>query len=165
MNSGDLADLIARIEEQERHLILPRFNNGDAWRLGTVLVDLARSRSAPVTIDIRRNGQQLFHYALPGTSADNDAWIQRKVRTTDRYGHSSYLVGLRCAANETTFEDSSRLDPDIFAAHGGAFPITLAGTGVIGTVAVSGLPQADDHDLVVSALQEYVNGLDVRRDI
>ena len=158
MNPGDIADLISRIEEQERRLVLPRFDNDDAWRLGTVLVDLARSRSAPVTIDIRRNGQQLFHYALPGTSADNDAWILRKIRTADRYGHSSYLVGLRCAANGTTFEDSSRLDPDTFAAHGGAFPIILADTGVIGTVAVSGLPQADDHDLVVSALEEYIGG-------
>ncbi len=158
MNPDEIVDLIARIEEQERRLVLPRFGNDDAWRLGTVLVDLARARSAPVTIDIRRNGQQLFHCALPGTSADNDAWIQRKVRTVDRYGHSSYLVGLRFAAKGTTFEQSSRLDPDTYAAHGGAFPITLAGTGVIGSVAVSGLPQADDHDLVVAALEQYVGG-------
>lgn len=159
MNPSEIVDLIARIEEQERSLVLPRFDNDDAWRLGTLLVELARARDAQVTIDIRRNGQQLFHCALPGTSADNDAWIQRKVRTVDRYGHSSYLVGLRFAAKGTTFEQSSRLDPDTFAAHGGAFPITLAGTGVIGTVAVSGLPQADDHDLVVAALERYMGGV------
>jgi uncharacterized protein (UPF0303 family) len=159
VSSSEIAALIARIEEQERRLVLPRFGNDDAWRLGTILVDLARVRSASVTIDIRRGGQQLFHCALPGTSADNDAWIQRKARTTDRYGHSSYLVGLRCAAKGTTFEASSRLDPDTFAAHGGSFPLILSGTGVIGTVTVSGLPQADDHDLVVAALEAY---LDVR---
>lgn len=158
MNPSEIVDLIARIEEQERRLVLPRFDNDDAWRLGTLLVDLARARSAPVTIDIRRNGQQLFHCALPGTSADNDAWIQRKVRTVDRYSHSSYLIGLRFTAKGTTFEQSSRLDPDTYAAHGGAFPIRLAGTGVIGTVAVSGLPQADDHDLVVVALEQYLGG-------
>jgi uncharacterized protein (UPF0303 family) len=156
VSHSEITALIATIEEQERRLVLPRFDNDDAWRLGTVLVDLARARSAPVTIDIRRGGQQLFHCALPGTSADNDAWIQRKCRTTDRYGHASYLVGLRCAARGTTFEASSRLDPDTFAAHGGAFPLILAGTGVIGTVAVSGLPQADDHDLVVAALEAYL---------
>ena len=157
MNHAEIADLIARIEEQERRLVLPRFDNDDAWRLGTVLVELARARSAPVTINIRRNGQQLFHCARPGTSTDNDAWIQRKVRTVDRYGHSSYLVGLRFAAKGTTFEESSRLDPDAYAAHGGAFPLTLAGTGPVGTVAVSGLSQADDHDLVVTALETHLN--------
>lgn len=157
MTPDEITELITRIEEQERRLVLPRFDNEDAWRLGTVLVDLARARRAPVTIDVRRNGQQLFHYALPGTSADNDAWIQRKTRTTDRFGHCSYLIGLRAAAKGTTFEQTSRLDADTYAAHGGAFPITLAGTGVIGTVAVSGLPQADDHELVVAALETYLS--------
>src|SRR5262249_15925542 len=137
--------LIVLIEEQERRLVLPHFDNDDAWRLGTLLVELARARSAPVTVDIRRNGQQLFHCALPGTSADNDAWILRKVRVVDRFGHASYLVGLRFAAQGTTSEERARLDPDTYAAHGGAFPITVAGTGVVGTVTVSGLPQADDH--------------------
>ena len=152
-----IAELIARIEEQERRLIFPHFDNDDAWRLGNLLAELARARQAPVTIDIRRNGQQLFHVALPGTSADNDAWIQRKVRTVERYGHSSYLVGRLCVAKGTTFEQSSRLDPNTYAAHGGAFPITLAGTGPIGTVAVSGLPQGEDHDLVVAALERYLS--------
>jgi uncharacterized protein (UPF0303 family) len=156
MTPGDITGLITSIEDQERALILPSFDNEEAWRLGSVVVELARARGAAVTVDIRRNGQQLFHFALPGTSADNDAWIQRKVRVVDRYGHSSYLVGLRCLAKGTTFEESSRLDPDAYAAHGGAFPITVAGTGVIGTVAVSGLPQADDHDLVVTALRHYL---------
>jgi uncharacterized protein (UPF0303 family) len=156
VNPDEIADLIARIEEQERRLVLPRFDNDDAWRLGTLLVELARARSAPVAIDIRRNGHQLFHYALPGTSADNDAWIERKVRVVNRYGHASYLVGLRFAAKDTTFEESSRLDPDTYAAHGGAFPIILTGTGPVGTVTVSGLPQGDDHELVIAALEAYL---------
>jgi uncharacterized protein (UPF0303 family) len=156
VKSDEAEQLVARIEEQERRLVFSAFDNDDAWQLGNILVDLARARSAGVTIDIRRNGQQLFHAALPGTSADNDAWIERKVRTVDRYGHASYLVGLRCVARGTTFEESSRLDPDTYAAHGGAFPIVLAGTGPVGTVTVSGLPQGDDHDLVVAALESYL---------
>jgi uncharacterized protein (UPF0303 family) len=39
-----------------------------------------------------------------------------------------------------------------FAAHGGSFPIIVRGTGCIGAVTVSGLPQRDDHNLVVEAL-------------
>lgn len=120
----------------------PRFTHDDAWTLGTLLVGIARERGAPVAVDIRRGGQQLFHAALPGSTPDNDAWIDRKRRVVERYGCSSLLVGSRFRAKGTTFEESSRLDPDTYAAHGGAFPIAVTGTGVIGTVVVSGLPRS-----------------------
>ncbi|MBA2949741.1 heme-degrading domain-containing protein [Streptomyces sp. PSKA28] len=144
------------MEDQERRLVLKQFTHDDAWALGSLLVELARSRNAPVAIDIRRGGQQLFHAALPGSTPDNDAWIDRKRRVVERYGCSSYLVGSRFRAKGTTFEDSSRLDPDVYAAHGGAFPILIEGAGVIGTVVVSGLPQVEDHAMVVEALERFL---------
>ncbi|MER7677707.1 MULTISPECIES: heme-degrading domain-containing protein [unclassified Streptomyces] len=147
---------IAELEEQERRLVLPRFTHDDAWALGTLLVELARERGAPVAVDIRRGGQQLFHAALPGSTPDNDAWIDRKRRVVERYGCSSLLVGTRFRAKGTTFEESSRLDPDTYAAHGGAFPVAVEGAGVIGTVVVSGLPQLDDHAMVVEALTHFL---------
>ncbi|PJN26681.1 hypothetical protein CG717_28420 [Streptomyces sp. CB02613] len=149
--SPTIAELIA----QERRLTLPRFSYDDAFALGSLLVELARERHAPVAIDIRRGAQQLFHAALPGSSADNDAWIDRKRKVVERYGESSYLVGTRFRAKGTTFEESSRLDPDTYAAHGGSFPIAVEGAGVIGTVTVSGLPQAEDHAMVVEALEQF----------
>ncbi|MFD8740100.1 heme-degrading domain-containing protein [Streptomyces sp. NPDC059618] len=154
--SAPAAPEIAELEEQERRLTLPRFTHDDAWALGSLLVELARERGAPVAIDIRRGGQQLFHAALPGSTPDNDAWIDRKRRVVERYGCSSLLVGSRFRAKGTTFEDSSRLDPDTYAAHGGAFPITVTGAGVIGTVVVSGLPQLEDHKMVVEALENFL---------
>ncbi|GGS50749.1 heme-degrading domain-containing protein [Streptomyces sp. CACIS-1.16CA] len=146
---------IAELIAQERRLTLPRFSHDDAFALGSLLVELARERHAPVAIDIRRGAQQLFHAALPGSSADNDAWIDRKRKVVERYGESSYLVGTRFRAKGTTFEESSRLDPDTYAAHGGSFPIAVEGAGVIGTVTVSGLPQAEDHAMVVEALEQF----------
>ncbi|KAB1986765.1 heme-degrading domain-containing protein [Streptomyces triticiradicis] len=148
---------IADLEEQERRLTLQRFTHDDAWALGILLVELAREREAPVAIDIRRGGQQLFHAALPGSTPDNDAWIDRKRRVVERYGCSSLLVGSRFRAKGTTFEESSRLDPDTYAAHGGAFPIAVTGAGVVGTVVVSGLPQVEDHKMVVEALEKFLS--------
>ncbi|MCC9155149.1 heme-degrading domain-containing protein [Streptomyces parvulus] len=147
---------VAELEEQERRLVFRRFTHEDAWALGSLLVELARERQAPVAIDIHRGGQQLFHAALPGSTPDNDAWIARKRRVVERYGSASYLVGSRFRAKGTTFEDSSRLDPDRYAAHGGSFPVTVAGAGVIGSVTVSGLPQVDDHRMVVEALERFL---------
>lgn len=158
MTNPQNAPDIAELEEQERKLVLDSFTHDDAWRLGSLLVDLARERSAPVAIDITRGGQQLFHAALPGSTPDNDAWIARKRRVVERYQSSSYLVGSRFRAKGTTFEDSSRLDPDTYAAHGGAFPIAVRGAGVVGTVVVSGLPQIEDHALVVEALGRFIAG-------
>ncbi|MFD0225278.1 heme-degrading domain-containing protein [Streptomyces hirsutus] len=147
---------VEELEEQERRLVFRRFTHEDAWALGSLLVETARERQAPVAIDIHRSGQQLFHAALPGSAPDNDAWIARKRRVVERYGSASYLVGARHRAKGTTFEESSRLDPDTYAAHGGSFPITVEGAGVIGAVTVSGLPQLEDHRMVVEALERFL---------
>lgn len=147
----------AELEQQEVRLRLDRFDNDDAWRLGCLLVELARTRGLAVTVDVRRGEQQLFHCALPGTSADNDAWIERKNRVVRRFGESSYLVGQRFRDRGSSFEEKSRLDPDLFAAHGGAFPVSVNGVGVVGTVTVSGLPQIEDHRLVVAGLEAFLS--------
>ena len=41
------------------------------------------------------------------------------------------------------------LDPRLYVAAGGSFPIHVDGAGIIGTMTVSGLPQVEDHKLVV----------------
>ncbi len=151
-----LKSLIAEIEVQEASLVFNTFDNTDAWRLGCALVARAEADHAPVAIDIRRGEQQLFHAALAGSNADNDAWIERKCRLVRRFGVSSYLFGRRLAAAGKSLEEATLLNPARYAAHGGAFPISVAGVGPVGTVAVSGLPQADDHRLVVEVLTEFL---------
>ncbi|MFI6766861.1 heme-degrading domain-containing protein [Streptomyces sp. NPDC050355] len=156
MTDQTTTDEVRTLEGHEQRLVFDTFSNDDAWELGSRLVALARERGAAVTIGIRRGAQRLFHCALPGTSADNDVWIARKSAVVEHYGESSFLVGARFRAKGRTFEDSSRLDPEHYAAHGGAFPIRVRGTGVVGVVAVSGLPQAEDHALVVEAVRWHL---------
>jgi uncharacterized protein (UPF0303 family) len=150
------ADLLAQLADQEERLQFAKFDNETALALGQQLLAAARDRGLPVTVSVRRNGQRLFHAALPGTAADNDAWIDRKSRVVDRYGHSSFLVGAQFRAKGSSFEDASRLDPDEYAAHGGVFPVLVRGVGPVGTVGVSGLPQADDHAFVVEQLELFL---------
>lgn len=141
---------------QESTLVFDRFDDDTAWAVGVALRDAARAAGSPVAISIRRNGQRLFHAALPGASADNDGWLERKSAVVDRYGHSSLYVGEEFRAAGKTFEDSSRLEPSRFAAHGGAFPVIVRGVGCVGTIAVSGLPQREDHRLVVETLEAFL---------
>jgi uncharacterized protein (UPF0303 family) len=146
-------DLLDELEAQESRLVFDRFDESTAWELGATLRDAALAAGLPVAISIRRNGQRLFHAALPGASADNDGWLARKSAVVDRYGRSSLRVGEQFRVDGKSFDADSRLDPSLFAAHGGAFPILVRGTGCIGSVAVSGLPQLEDHRLVVEALE------------
>ena len=146
-------ELLDELEAQEARLVFDRFDEETAWDLGVRLRDAALSAGLPVAISIRRNGQRLFHAALPGASADNDGWLARKSAVADRYGRSSLRVGEQFRVAGKSFDEDSRLDPSRFAAHGGAFPILVRGSGCIGSVAVSGLPQLEDHRLVVEVIE------------
>jgi uncharacterized protein (UPF0303 family) len=148
--ADDLRALLAQLEAQEVHLVFGRFDNDDAWRLGSAMVTEATDRRLPVAIDIRRHGHQLFHAALAGTTPDNDAWIERKITVVNRFNAASYLVGRRLATEGSVIEG-----PD-WAAHGGAFPIRVRDVGVVGTVTVSGLPQAEDHAFVTEMIGAYL---------
>jgi uncharacterized protein (UPF0303 family) len=149
--------LLEQLLQQEEQLRFTNFTNDIAFEVGMLLVEAARREGLSLTIDICRNGHQLFHIALPGTSPDNDAWIQRKNRVVNHFGHSSYYVGMLTKSKGGTLQERSLLDPMQYAAHGGAFPIIIEQVGVVGTITVSGLPQADDHAFVVRMLARYLN--------
>ena len=141
---------------EEAELQFTGFTEDDAWALGSALVATARAAGAPVAVDITRHGHQLFHAALARSSPDNDRWIERKARVVDRFGHSSLYMRTLCAQDGTTLEDKFLLDGRVYAAHGGSFPLLVRGVGPIGTVTVSGLPQLEDHRMVVAALREHL---------
>ncbi len=150
-----IQDDISTIARQEKELILPAFDNDIAWSLGLTLRELAVARRHPIVIDIRRFGQPyqpLFYSALPGTTPDNARWVQRKSNVVARFHRSSYAVGLYLQHNGTTIPQKYGLPEADYASHGGSFPIHVAGAGIIGSVTVSGLPQREDHNLVVEAL-------------
>lgn len=157
MTSADEARaLIPELEVEMSRLVLPSFDNTDAWVLGSLLVSAAIALDAAVTIDIRRPAQILFHHARPGTTPDNDSWVDRKSRTAFHFEEPSWLVRQRFLARGEAFEETSGLDPTRYAAHGGSVPLRVSGAGTVATVTVSGLPQREDHDLVVTSLARYL---------
>jgi uncharacterized protein (UPF0303 family) len=140
------------IAEQERLLVFKEFDASTAWELGSALQTLARSRGLPVVIDITMHAMPLFYAALPGATPDNPRWVRRKRNVVLHFFQSSYAVGRRLALQDATLEAKFALPDADYAPHGGSFPITVSGVGCIGAVTVSGLPQRDDHNLVVEAL-------------
>jgi uncharacterized protein (UPF0303 family) len=143
---------IAIIATQEARLLFPGFDPAIAWHLGTRLREAAVARGAAVTIDIWLGTQRLFFSAMPGTSPDNAEWTRRKRNVVLRFHRSSYVVGLELARRQTTLREKYGLEERDYAAHGGCFPLTVRDTGCVGTIAVSGLPQREDHELIVAVL-------------
>jgi uncharacterized protein (UPF0303 family) len=147
---------VAELAAEEDELQFSSFTNDDAWELGTALVEGARRQGAPVAIDISRNSHTLFHVALPGATPDNDSWIARKQRVVQRFGHSTLYMRQVFVERGTTFEEALGLDPQRYAAHGGGFPVIVRSVGPVGVVVVSGLPQLEDHRMVVAALRAHL---------
>ncbi len=147
-----IAEDIEFIARQEALLRFAHFDEESAWRLGSRLREMARARELPIVIDIRRFGQPLFYSALAGTSPDNAEWARRKANAVARFHRSSYAVGLELQLKNTSLLEKFGLTLTEFAAHGGGFPLAVEGAGVVGSVTVSGLPQRDDHELVVEAI-------------
>ncbi len=148
--------ILKQLLEEEQELQFINFNEDSAWKLGSQLVEKCMRDELPVTIDITRGEHQVFHAALRGTSADNDEWVKRKVRLVYRFGHSSFYIGQLLKSKGKKIEEAYLISESLYAAHGGCFPIILKDTGMIGTITVSGLPQEEDHKLVVQAIRDYL---------
>lgn len=147
-----LKEDIDRITRQEQALVFSEFNENTAFKLGTWLRRIAENSAWGLTIDIRDFSRPLFYAATPGTTPENVDWLRRKFNVVKHFHKSSYRVGLEMRLKETTLEMRSGLSVADYAAHGGGFPLRVADAGVIGCIAVSGLPQRLDHETVVEAL-------------
>lgn len=147
---------LERIAEQERRLRFAQFDAGTAWEIGARLKQAAEAAGAAVTIEIRLAGQTLFLYAMPGTAPVNADWARRKRNVVDLYGRSSYAVGLALKRDGATLEAQIGVDLRDYATHGGSFPLLLQHTGCVGTITVSGLPQRQDHAMIVAALADHL---------
>lgn len=148
----DIAHDLQSIAAQEKALVFPQFDADRAWQLGAWLHEIGKARGIAMAIDVRTFGQPLFFSLLDGATPDNVDWARRKSNTVAHFRRSSYAVGLRLQQAGSTLADKHALAPGEYASHGGAFPLTVANVGVIGSVTVSGLPQRADHELVVEAL-------------
>jgi len=135
-------------------LQIEAFSESIAWALGTRIKALCEARKVAVTIEIRRAGQTLFFYAMPGTTPNNAEWVRRKRNAVELFHRSSYALGLAYQKEGVSPEQKQGLATHDYAIHGGGFPIRVKGVGCVGCVTISGVPQREDHAIVVEALAD-----------
>lgn len=161
MKDINYEDLLKDLVKQEETLQFPNFTNDIALEIGLSIVKKGKEFNKPITVDITKNRQQIFHYSFDGTSPDNDSWIKRKNNVVNRFNTSSYYIGIRLKSLGKTLEEKYQLSSFEYAPYGGAFPIIIRNVGVIGTITVSGLTQEEDHNLVVSVIRQYLRTMDL----
>ena len=147
-------DLLA----EESELVLTALTNKEAVEIGECVIKIAREKNLPIATRVYIGDWIAFHASLPGSDAENDRWMSRKVRTVAAKGHASMC--LRTLAEEAGIAEKdwyaqNNLAESDHAIHGGAFPLRVNGVHV-GPVVVSGIPQAEDHRLAVDGLREFL---------
>lgn len=156
MNDSD--DIMQKLFEQESQLQFSAFSNADALAIGSMITQQAIINNYPVVIDICRHGQTLYYFANTGSSADNEEWVSRKKKLTNRFGHCSMLMRLKFKRYKPdSFHTNGVILDSSYTLSGGCFPIFIKNTGPIGTITVSGLTDIEDHNLVVDAIAQHLN--------
>jgi uncharacterized protein (UPF0303 family) len=148
------ADILA----DEARTTLKQLSNDDAIDLGLLALKHARERHLTIALEVHRSGVVLLRAALPGSTPDNDRWLASKARIVENFHHSTLYERVRHEENDVDFYAATGLSPEFFAAHGGGVPLATKGTGVIGALIVSGLPQVEDHNFAIDVLSRYIVG-------
>lgn len=152
-----LEERLLLMQREEEELRFETFDSDTALKLGLALIEEAQSLGKSVTVDITRQGHRLFLHAMNGTSPENEDWIRRKNNTVGRFVQSSWRTALQMRAAGKTLAGDYGLSDNEFVLAGGAFPLMVAGEGLVGTITVSGLPDQEDHDLVTSVIRQFLS--------
>lgn len=152
-----MKELLDGLLQQEQRLQFSHFSHERAWELGCALKNAAKERDSNVAINITMNRLCLFSFAMSGTRIDNLEWIRRKMNVVNRYQHSSWYIGNYYKNKGVSIEEGSLVDGKEYAPFGGSFPLTIRNVGIVGTITVSGLPQIEDHQLIVEVLEQFLS--------
>lgn len=149
---------IEKLQQQQQSLILKKFDENDAWQMGVWMREEAAKNNLTCAMSISLNHKKVFHAMMPNTAPLSDDWLRRKENTVYKFFKSSFEMAYFLDKNEQTAHSRYGLAHEDFAIAGGGLPITVEGVGVVGAVAVTGLPQERDHGLAADGIA-YIKSL------
>lgn len=149
---NDIKEQLKLRKLEEKNLQFDHFNNEDALALGLTILETAKERGAVVAMEITVNGNEIFHYNMPGSNPRQCNWIKKKANMVFSAQMSSLHAGQFLEDTGKDLWVDWRISDADYATIGGGFPIILKGTGIIGSVCCSGLPHEQDHQLLVDSI-------------
>lgn len=138
-------------------IILTEFSNRIALEMGLRIIELAQERHQRIAVEVSRLNHSVFLYVDDHLAAEKIHWLKRKANLTRLFEESSLQCRLDCEARGMSLQQRFGLDNQEYALKGGAIPIFVENAGMVGTVAVSGLTDVEDHQIIVDALADVLN--------
>jgi uncharacterized protein (UPF0303 family) len=141
---------------EEELLLLPSLEVDDALEIGEIAKSLGVLRSLPIAVEVRIGDWLTYHASLPGSTAENQSWIDRKARVVLLKHHSTMFERVSAQERGVDWYKENALLDETHAIHGGGLPLITKNEGFVGVLLISGLPQVEDHLLGVEVLTEFL---------
>jgi uncharacterized protein (UPF0303 family) len=141
---------------EEKILTLQAVNVSDIIAIGEIAKSISLSRNLPTAIEVRLGDWVVYHISLPGSTSENQRWIDRKARVVSLKHHSTLYERVSAQEREVDWHKENNLLDETHAIHGGGLPLITKDKGFIGVLLISGLPQVEDHLLGVEVLTEFL---------
>jgi len=141
---------------EEEHLQLPSLTLVELLEIGNIATQFGLSRSLPIAVELRLGDWVIYHASLPGSTPENQGWIDRKARVVMLKKHSTLYERVSAEERGVDWHKENNLLDETHAIHGGGLPLITKGDGFVGVLLISGLPQVEDHLLGVKVLTEFL---------
>ena len=142
--------------QEELLLTLPALDVADAVEIGEIAKSFGVMRGLPIAVEVRLGDWIIYHASLPGSTAENQWWIDRKARVVLLKHHSTIYERVSAEERGVDWHKENGLLDETHAIHGGGLPLITKGEGFVGVLLISGLPQVEDHLLGVEVLTEFL---------
>jgi uncharacterized protein (UPF0303 family) len=141
---------------EEQVLTITSLDLAGALEIGEIAKSLAILRKLPIAIQVRLDDWIIYHASLPGSTAKNHWWIDRKARVVSLKHHSTLFERVSAEERGVDWHNENNLSDETHAIHGGGLPLITKDDGFVGVLLISGLPQVEDHLLGVEVLTEFL---------
>ena len=142
--------------KEELLLTLPKLDVADALEIGQIAASFGAEQGLPIAVEVRIGDWIIYHASLPGSTVENQGWIDRKARVVMLKQHSTLFERVSAQERGVDWFTENKLTESTHAIHGGGLPLITQGGGFVGVLLISGLPQIEDHLLGVKVLTEFL---------
>jgi len=142
--------------QEESMLLLSELKVESALEIGEIAKSLGTQLSLPIAVEVRIGDWIIYHASLPGSTVENQWWIDRKARTVMLKHHSTMYERVSAQERGVDWHKENNLLDETHAIHGGGLPLITKDDGLSGVLLISGLPKVEDHLLDVEVLTEFL---------
>ena len=142
--------------QEELLLTLPALDVAGAVEIGEIAKSFGVMKDLPIAVEVRHGDWIIYHASLPGSTVENQWWIDRKARVVMLKHHSTMYERVSAQERGVDWHKENNLLNETHAIHGGGLPLITKSEGFVGVLLISGLPQVEDHLLGVEVLTEFL---------